>query len=174
MKTTIKILRVLTLMLALMLPRAGTVHATANLTVTKTADTNDGVCDADCSLREAIGATAGDTITVPAGIYQLTYGDATAVPLIYGHLFINKDLTITGSGTGSTIIEQMDPEFRVFDIGNPGGPAPVVNISRLTIKGGQAISPSNSEALLGHTHAHQRYHHRQQLNGRKRFRRWHL
>ena len=30
-------------------------HA-ATFTVTKTADTNDGVCDADCSLREAIGA----------------------------------------------------------------------------------------------------------------------
>ncbi|MEO5888231.1 MAG: choice-of-anchor Q domain-containing protein [Anaerolineales bacterium] len=152
MKTTIKILVGLTLMLALMLPGAGTVHA-ANLTVTKTADTNDGVCDADCSLREAVSAAAaGDTITVPAGTYQLTYGDATAVPLIYGHLFINKDLTITGSGMGSTIIEQMDPEFRVIDIGNPGGSAPVVNLSRLTIKGGHAISPSNSEALPGHIH----------------------
>jgi len=40
MKTTLKILRVLALMLALMLPQAGTVHA-ANLTVTKTTDTND-------------------------------------------------------------------------------------------------------------------------------------
>ncbi|MDQ3005468.1 MAG: CSLREA domain-containing protein [Chloroflexota bacterium] len=152
MKTTIKILVSLTLMLALILSGASTVHA-ANLTVTKTADTNDGVCDTDCSLREAISAAApGDTITVPAGTYQLTYGDATAVPLIYGHLFINKDLTITGSGMGSTIIEQMDPEFRVIDIGNPGGSAPVVNLSRLTIKGGHAISPSNSEALPGHIH----------------------
>ena len=26
----------------------------ATFTVTKTADTNDGACDADCSLREAI------------------------------------------------------------------------------------------------------------------------
>ena len=28
----------------------------ATFTVTKTADTNDGVCNADCSLREAIAA----------------------------------------------------------------------------------------------------------------------
>lgn len=36
----------------------------ATLTVTKTADTSDGVCDADCSLREAIAAAAisGDEI----------------------------------------------------------------------------------------------------------------
>jgi CSLREA domain-containing protein len=142
MKTTLKILRVLTLMLALMLPQAGTVHA-ANLTVTKTADTNDGVCDADCSLREAVVAAApGDTITVPAGTYTLSLS----------HLFINKNLTINGSGMGSTIIEQMNPNFRVIDIGNPGGAAPVVSISRMTVKGGHAISPSNSEALPGHIH----------------------
>ena len=28
----------------------------ATFTVTKIADTNDGVCDADCSLREAVAA----------------------------------------------------------------------------------------------------------------------
>src|SRR3990172_11572044 len=43
----------------------------ATFTVTKTADTADGVCGADCSLREAIiaaNALAGaDTINVPAG-----------------------------------------------------------------------------------------------------------
>jgi CSLREA domain-containing protein len=41
----------------------------AAFTVTKTADTNDGSCDADCSLREAIvaaNAAAGDDeITLP-------------------------------------------------------------------------------------------------------------
>ncbi len=45
--------------------------------VTKTADTNDGVCDAsDCSLREAVdnaNACAGaQTIKLPAGAYTLT------------------------------------------------------------------------------------------------------
>src|ERR671918_444418 len=144
MKTTIKLLVALALMLVLMLPGAGTVHA-ATLTVTKTVDTNDGVCDADCSLREAIGAAApGDTITVPA--------NTNAYTLTLNHLFINKDLTINGSGMGSTIIEQTNPNFRVIDIGNPGGAAPVVSISRLTITGGHAIIPSNSEALPGHIH----------------------
>jgi Ca2+-binding RTX toxin-like protein len=68
------------------------------------------------------------------------------------HLFINKNLTINGSGTGAAIIEQTNPLFRVIDIGNFGGSAPVVSISRLTIKGGQATTPSNSDAFPGHTH----------------------
>jgi CSLREA domain-containing protein len=145
MKTTIKILRVLTLMLALMLPWAGSVHAANDWTVTKTDDTNDGVCDADCSIREAIAvAVAGDTVIVPPGTYNLWLN----------HLFINKNLTITGSGGGSTIVQQTNPLFRVFDIGNGTflPPLPIVSISKLTIKGGQATSPSNSEALPGHTH----------------------
>ena len=46
--------------------------------VTKTADTNDGTCDADCSLREAIDAAntnpGADDVPVPAGTYLLTLG----------------------------------------------------------------------------------------------------
>jgi CSLREA domain-containing protein len=145
MKTSIKFLRVLILMLALMLPWAGKVHAANNWMVTKTDDTNDGACDADCSIREAIAVSAaGDTITVPPGTYNLWLS----------HLWINKDLTINGSGVGSTIIQQTNSLFRVFDIGNGGflPPLPIVSISRLTVKGGHATSPSNSEALPGHTH----------------------
>ncbi len=43
-----------------------------NLTVTKAADTNDGVCDADCSLREALAVAGSDnapdivTFNIPA------------------------------------------------------------------------------------------------------------
>jgi CSLREA domain-containing protein len=127
----------------MLLPRAGSVHAANNWIVTKTDDTNDGVCDSDCSLREAIAVAApGDTVTVPAGTYALWLN----------HLFVNKDLTITGSGAGSTIVQQTNPLFRVIDIGNLLGAAPVVSISRLTIKGGHATVPSNSEALPGHEH----------------------
>ena len=35
---------------------AGIQVSGATFTVTKTADTNDGICNADCSLREAIDA----------------------------------------------------------------------------------------------------------------------
>lgn len=57
-----------------------TVHA-ATFTVTKTADTADGACNADCSLREAIiaanAAATTDTIQLPAGLYTLTLTNVT-------------------------------------------------------------------------------------------------
>ena len=78
----------------------------ATFTVTKTADTNDGFCDADCSLREAIIATnalpGADTITVPAGTYTLsiagTFEDAAAT----GDLDITDELTFSGAGADTS------------------------------------------------------------------------
>ena len=69
----------------------------ADLIVTKTQDTNDGRCDADCSLREAIAAAfPGDRIDVPAGVYTLTLG---------AELTINKDLILRGDGESITIVQ---------------------------------------------------------------------
>ena len=52
--------------------------AAVTYAVTKTEDTADGACDADCSLREAViaanAAPGMDTITIPVGTYQLTNG----------------------------------------------------------------------------------------------------
>ena len=49
-----------------------------SFSVTKTTDTHDGVCDADCSLREAIAAAnanaGSDEGPIPAGTYPLTPG----------------------------------------------------------------------------------------------------
>ncbi len=65
----------------------------ANLTVTKTADTNDGICDADCSLREAIAAAASaDTI-----VFSELFNSAQTIALGETFLLINKNLRITGS-----------------------------------------------------------------------------
>ena len=75
--------------------------------VTKTADTNDGVCDTDCSLREAIGAAnalaGADTITVPAGTYTLSIAGTGEDANATGDLDISDDLTI--NGTTFTIID---------------------------------------------------------------------
>ena len=105
---------------------AGTAQG-ASLDVTKTDDTNDGVCDSDCSLREAISTgVAGDTIDVPAGIYTLTLGAQIA---------INKDLTLTGVGSGDTIIQAAAApgvaDFRVFNITGSN-----IDISSVTIRYG--------------------------------------
>jgi len=101
----------------------------ATLAATKTEDTNDGICDADCSLREAIAvANSGDFVIVPDGIYTLTL-----------ELLIAKDLVLSGAGADRTII-QADTEpgtangFRVFQIN--GGD---VSISGVTIRHGNGF-----------------------------------
>jgi CSLREA domain-containing protein len=78
----------------------------STLMVTKLADTKDGACNADCSLREAI-ATAGpnDTITFASGLE----GTIT----LRNTLKISKNLTINGPGT-ATIIISGNNAVRVF------------------------------------------------------------
>jgi CSLREA domain-containing protein len=89
------------LLLALALP--GVLQAAIYIP-NKTADTNDGVCDSDCSLREAVAAAnnhAGeDVILLHAGTYTLTAtGPAT------GNLDIQGDLILIGDNAGSAIID---------------------------------------------------------------------
>jgi len=71
-------------------------HRLATYTVTKTEDTDDGTCDADCSLREAIAAsnsTSGgaDLITFAAGL-------TGTITLTNGILTVNEPLVINGPG----------------------------------------------------------------------------
>jgi CSLREA domain-containing protein len=97
--------------------------------VTKTADTNDGTCDPDCSLREAIDAAntnpGADDVSVPAGIYLLTIGE----------LFVSDDVSIVGAGQTNTIIDG-NATNRVLRIDNFLG---VVEISGMTIQNGSAL-----------------------------------
>ena len=107
----------------------------ATITVTKTADT-DGFCIlTDCSLREAIKSASGDAVQVPAGVYTLTLGREL---LITGD-GAPKDLTLTGAGAATTIIQAaIQPNVasaRVFHIA--GGQ---VAISGVTIRHGNPSS----------------------------------
>src|SRR5438270_11982503 len=92
----------------------------ATLNVTKTADTNDTVCDSDCSLREAIGAANGlagaDTINVPAGTYKLTITGSGEDADATGDLDITDDTTIQGAGAGATGIDATGLGDRVFNL----------------------------------------------------------
>jgi CSLREA domain-containing protein len=109
----------------LTLGSAGVANA-ATLTVTKTADTDDGVCDSDCSLREAVTAASdGDTITVPPGTYVLG-----------PEITIRKGLTIEGTGQALTIVDGggiYRHRLIGLELGYPGY-APTVRISNLTIQ----------------------------------------
>ena len=112
--------------------------------MTKTEDTYDGICDIDCSLRDAIGAARnGDAVAVPAGTYTLTQDE----------LVIGKDLTLTGSGADSTIIQAADVlggvTYRVLHItSGPDGPSPVVAISGVTIRHGRKSGIYNYRGIL--------------------------
>ena len=119
------------------------------LTVTKTADTNDGVCDADCSLREAISAAAsGDVIVFEtplfAGPQTITLSDAADLQ----QLRLLKDLTITGSGAHLLTIRRAPDataRFRIFDVEGQW----VVNLTGMTITGGNVLDTSGNESLGG-------------------------
>ena len=84
----------------------------ATFVVTKIADTNDGTCNADCSLREAHvaanGAAGADMVTLPNGTYQLTIangGGTNEDGGANGDIDVNQDLTLNGTAAATTIIQ---------------------------------------------------------------------
>jgi CSLREA domain-containing protein len=146
-----------------LLTKPVSVKAAATFTVNSTIDSvdaspGDGVC-ADslnrCTLRAAVmeaNALAGaDTIIVPAGAYTLTLGtyddefNFAGAEEGTGDLdILNGDLTISGAGSGSTIIDGNGID-RILDINNYSafGPAVNVTLSGLTLRGG--IAPLSAD-----------------------------
>jgi CSLREA domain-containing protein len=132
----------------------------ATFTVTKTADTADGACDADCSLREAViaanEADGPDTVVVPAGHYLLTRtGPQNEVGSLTGDLDIfSVSVTIVGAGMGKTVIDagEMDGlRERVFQIGAFDTiEEPSATLRDLTVTGGWAVAdPPDNEVTGG-------------------------
>jgi CSLREA domain-containing protein len=77
--------------------------------ITKTADTADGACDRDCSLREAVvaanAAAGADVVLLPSGNYLLVLGEVA----------LTDDLTVLGAGAASSLIDagSLSRGFRV-------------------------------------------------------------
>ncbi|MDQ3147644.1 MAG: CSLREA domain-containing protein [Actinomycetota bacterium] len=93
----------------------------ADLVVTKPTDTNDGRCNADCSLREAVvaanAAPGRDVIRVPSQTYGLTRRGKGEDASATGDLDITGDLLIEASG-GSfapTIDGQVTGDYTIDD-----------------------------------------------------------
>ncbi|HMT07958.1 MAG TPA: FG-GAP-like repeat-containing protein [Pyrinomonadaceae bacterium] len=110
----------------------------ATFKVTKTADTNDGVCDADCSLREAVAAANAsgndDGITFDPVVFDLTQA------IMLGGTAINVEnagaLSINGPGSGKLTINGNNAS-RVFFVRPSGN----LTISGMTITGGNGVGP---------------------------------
>jgi CSLREA domain-containing protein len=105
------------------------------MTVSKTADTQDGVCDTDCSLREAVSAAnaspGADTIMLPAGIYALTIPGADEDMAATGDLDVTDSVTIQGAGASTTVVDGGGLD-RVFHVPQ----ATTVTIADITIRNG--------------------------------------
>jgi CSLREA domain-containing protein len=126
--------------LAVLTALLATPGRSATFTVTKTADTADGSCDADCSLREAIlaanDAVGTDTVLVPAGTYVLTRAGRKEDLGSTGDLDVREALTILGAGMDLTEIDGNALD-RVLDICPPQCAAGTeVSIVGLTVTGG--------------------------------------
>jgi CSLREA domain-containing protein len=92
----VRVARALLIAVVAALALPGVASATV-YTVTTTADHADKFCNADCSLRDAVmAAGAADSITLPAGNYQLLQA--------LGELDLSGD-TINGAGARTTSID---------------------------------------------------------------------
>jgi CSLREA domain-containing protein len=104
------------------------------LWVTKTTDTNDGVCDGDCSLREAITAANASEQDVTIHFDRALFKDSHVIQLDGKELSVNKSrgtLTIVGTGADRLTVSG-DFRSRVFHIAARAR----LTLSRLTISGG--------------------------------------
>ncbi|MFA6027666.1 MAG: choice-of-anchor Q domain-containing protein [Patescibacteria group bacterium] len=129
--------------------------AAETYSVTKEADTLDGTCDADCSLREAIDTSNEreglDTIQIPSGHYTITIEGVDEQENATGDFNVFDDVTIIGSGMDDTIIDGnyldrvFDLEDSIFDWSSSQ-----VTIQDLTIQNGELrIYESNYDYYLG-------------------------
>jgi CSLREA domain-containing protein len=123
----------------------GAVESGLNLTVTTTADHDDGACTAaDCTLREAItaaNAAGGGTISFAPTV--------TGTILLDGALpDLSSNIALQGPGPNLLEVRRGGGgDYRIFRVGNGTSHGPDVRITGLTISNGQApflMFPNNS------------------------------
>jgi CSLREA domain-containing protein len=109
-------------------------------TVTKTADTNDGVCDADCSLREAIAA-ANANVDNDVIEFSALFNSPQTITLAGTELVVgaNGSLTINGPGANLLTISGNNASRILSSSANA-----VVNINNLRFTAGNGVGAANS------------------------------
>ena len=110
-----------------------------SFTITKSADTNDGVCDADCSLREAVAAAIASSIATRENVINFSPAvfntaqtitlASEAINLSSGIFSINGPganlLTISGNNTNQIFIIAESGAALISGVTMTGGKAPV-------------------------------------------------
>lgn len=123
-----------------------TIAGGTTLTVTKTDDTFDGVCDDDCSLRDAVfvANSSGDenTINLGAGTYAII-----SAAVGFGDFGIDSPVIIVGQGPETTIVDggSFDTVFTVTSGGSLTLEGVKVTHGNAVIAGG--ISASGALAI---------------------------
>lgn len=85
----------------------------STLVVTKIADTSDGVCDTDCSLREAVSvAASGDVV-----VFSPIFNSQRTITLTNGQIEIYQDLTISGPSSALLTVNG-NSLSRIFQVYN--------------------------------------------------------
>ncbi|MDM7923596.1 MAG: right-handed parallel beta-helix repeat-containing protein [Pyrinomonadaceae bacterium] len=113
----------------------------ATYTVTKADDTNDGVCDADCSLREALAAAnadvAHDTIVFDTSVFHTPQ----TIVLTGGELRIadNTAIAIYGPGASKLTLDG-NSTTRILTIGGLAN----ATISGITFTRGNGVSTTST------------------------------
>jgi CSLREA domain-containing protein len=139
---------------ALLLPPAAAARLEATLFVpNKTADTADGACDSDCSLREAIVAansTYGpDVVVLPAGVYVLSRAGAGEDLAASGDLDVIDDVDLVGSDPAATVIDGAGLD-RILDLYDARLDVQGVTLRNGRVEGdGGAVRNSFGELTLG-------------------------
>jgi CSLREA domain-containing protein len=107
------------------------------LTVTKTADTNDGVCNSDCSLREAVAIANANADGGGSAIMfdPAVFGSSQTITLALGELVVEQDrrVSFTGPGGGLLTISGNNAS-RILRVKRDAN----VSISGLTLSNGSA------------------------------------
>lgn len=105
-------------------------------TVTKIADTNDNVCDADCSLREAVTLANYNPTDDIIAFDPTVFAVSQTIILTGGEIGFTSNGTFTINGTGADLLAVSgNHQSRIF-FSNYGNAR--ISINNLTLKNGKA------------------------------------
>ena len=121
----------------LSLTSLGSVSLAATFTVTKTADTNDGVCDSDCSFREAISAANNAQTSDIIEFDRTVFVGPQIITLTAGEIFVTNvgGLTVKGPGPAALTITS-NLQSRIFNMDLPTNHQFGVTLNGLTLAAG--------------------------------------